>query len=400
MLYSKEEPGKFGALTLDGYQAGAVQSDQNERTGSDGLRVPLLGLFGEMGSLLTLPKRKQRETSTYYRAAIIEEVGDVLWYLSNLASRHNLPLSALPRATGSGEDLRVINKAEPGLTFAGVQKLPAHRIQKSDQAVEADYFALGGAVGRLMSEFAAGEHWDLDAAEFIRHLARTFRLLVLTATNSDIDLNFCAHNNLLKIASRWPRPSERTYRTPFDAEYKPYEQLPRHIEMYFEEREVGANTYVFQTCNGINVGDRLTDNRTEQDDYRFHDVFHLAYATFLSWSPVMRALFKVKRKSNPKVDENQDGARAILIEEGVATWIFNHGLDHELFLHVEKLDYSLLKAIRRLVAGYEVEDCGLWQWQEAILEGFRIFRTLKEKRRGTVIADMTSRTIAFNSVES
>src|SRR6266850_8105657 len=151
MLYCKESR-QLKALVLDEYQRQARLADQNLRIGPDGLRVPLLGLFGEMGSLLTLPKRKQRETSTYYRAAIIEEVGDVLWYLSNLASRHNLPLSALPRAIGSGEDLRVINKAEPSLTFAGVQKLPAHRIQKSDQAVEADYFALGGAVGRLMSE--------------------------------------------------------------------------------------------------------------------------------------------------------------------------------------------------------------------------------------------------------
>ena len=24
-------------------------------------------------------------------------------------------------------------------------------------------------------------------------------------------------------------------------------------------------------CNGLNIGDRLTDNKTEEDDYRFHD---------------------------------------------------------------------------------------------------------------------------------
>lgn len=393
MLYCREND-EFEALPLDDYQTRALRSDQNERTGADGLRIPLLGLFGEMGSLLTLPKRKQRETSTYYRAAIIEEVGDVLWYLSNLASRHSISLSALAQIDGLGQDLRVTKSPDPRLTFSTLSGL--YRTEKkSEQGIEADYFALGGAVGRLMSEYAAGHHWEVDSIEFIRYLARTFRLLVVAAANTEIDLNFCAHHNLLKIASRWPQPEERIYRQHFDSEFKAYEQLPRRIEMLFEERDVRGKIFVFQSCNGINIGDRLTDNRTEPDDYRFHDVFHLAYATFLSWSPVMRALFKVKRKSSPEIDENEDGARAILIEEGVATWIFNHALDHNNFVNVSKLDYSLLKAIRQLVAGYEVEQCALWQWHEAILEGFRVFRELQARRGGYVIADLDSRTLAF-----
>ena len=81
--------------------------------------------------------------------------------------------------------------------------------------------------------------------------------------------------------------------------------------MRFFEKKSGGKVYVIQQCNGINIGDRLTDNKTEEDDYRFHDVFHLAYAAILGWSPVTRSLFKVKRKSDPKTDETQDGARAI-----------------------------------------------------------------------------------------
>jgi hypothetical protein len=37
------------------------------------------------------------------------------------------------------------------------------------------------------------------------------------------------------------------------------------------------------------------------DDYRFHDVFHLAYRSDSRLVPVLRALFKVKRKSHPKL---------------------------------------------------------------------------------------------------
>ncbi len=71
-----------------------------------------------------------------------------------------------------------------------------------------------------------------------------------------------------------------------------------------------------QRSRGVYVGDRLTDNAIEPDDYRFHDVFHYAYVAVLGWSPVIRALLRRKRKSDPKLDDAEDGARAILIEEG------------------------------------------------------------------------------------
>ena len=77
-----------------------------------------------------------------------------------------------------------------------------------------------------------------------------------------------------------------------------------------------------QRCNGLFIGDRLTDNIMMPDDYRFHDAFHYAYAAILGWSPVTRALFRCKRKSEARVDEGEDGARAVLIEEGVATVVF------------------------------------------------------------------------------
>ena len=77
----------------------------------------------------------------------------------------------------------------------------------------------------------------------------------------------------------------------------------------------------------------------------------MAYAAILGWSPVMRALFRVKRKSRPKLDDAEDGARAILIEEGVSTWVFNHATRLNNFESLKSLDYGLLKAVHQLVAG-------------------------------------------------
>ena len=173
------------------------------------------------------------------------------------------------------------------------------------------------------------------------------------------------------------------------------ERLPRRFSVFFEEHEVGGKTYVIQKCRGIIIGDRLTDNKTEKDDYRFHDVFHIAYAAYLGWSPVLRALFRVKRKSIPDLDENQDGARAILIEEGVSTFVFGRGLQLNLYEGLDQVDYNLLKSIRDFVRGYEVERCGLWQWEKAILSAFRVFRQLKQHRRGTIIADLINHTLDF-----
>ena len=46
----------------------------------------------------------------------------------------------------------------------------------------------------------------------------------------------------------------------------------------------------------------------------------------------------------------------MIIEEGIATWIFNHATQRNLYedVQVGKLEYGLLKQIRSMVSGYEV----------------------------------------------
>ena len=75
------------------------------------------------------------------------------------------------------------------------------------------------------------------------------------------------------------------------------------IERFYNEGQENERPYVIQQMRRVNIGDRLTDNRTEPDGYRFHDVFHLAYVAHLGQSPVIRALLKQKRKSDPRLDE-------------------------------------------------------------------------------------------------
>src|SRR5436305_10334723 len=84
------------SLSFQEYQARAIATDRT-RKGSGDLVFPLLGLFGETGSLLSEAKKKHRDAAFYlgYEQSVVEELGDVLWYLAILADRANIQLSDL-----------------------------------------------------------------------------------------------------------------------------------------------------------------------------------------------------------------------------------------------------------------------------------------------------------------
>jgi NTP pyrophosphatase (non-canonical NTP hydrolase) len=390
MLFAEDKP----LVHLNEYQNLAVQSDQNVRGGLHGLGMPVLGLFGEVGSLLSALKKKQRDKDSFtgYADTVIEELGDVLWYFSNIATRADLELSVI--AQRAFRDLRDWDhvKTDAFGTFGDVQPKGNFSGPAAPHVFEKRVLDLASKTGLLVDDLRSGKI-ATNRDVLSGHLVDVFRSLIAAATAANVSLEEAAHSNLRKTFSRWPQ--KRKHVPLFDERFDVGEQLPRKIEMHFIEKKVGDKLYVIQQCRGINIGDRLTDNRVESDDYRFHDVFHLAYAAILGWSPVIRSLLKLKRKSDPIVDENQDGARAILIEEGIATWVFNHGQRLNFYKSLRSVDYELLKSIREFVKGYEVEKCPLWQWEEAVLAGFASFRKLRQYRSGVITADLNKHTLAF-----
>jgi NTP pyrophosphatase (non-canonical NTP hydrolase) len=104
MNETKKETASGQIVGLNEYQLTAKRTDQNKETGLDGLPFFLLGLFGEVGTLLSALKKKRRDQESYigYDDAIIEEFGDSLWYFSNIASRASLKLSILAQKTFRG----------------------------------------------------------------------------------------------------------------------------------------------------------------------------------------------------------------------------------------------------------------------------------------------------------
>lgn len=380
-------------VTLKEYQEFTRLTDQNKKSGYSGLMLPLLGIYGEVGSLLSELKKKQRDAGSYvgYADSVVEELGDVMWYFANIAARAGLSMNVLAqRMSRELHDWDDVESRDFG-TFEDLQSRHEHAGPNSGEQFERGAIALAAKVGRLLDHVSIGSieaNRDVLSAD----LVEIFRAIVQAADDADVSLQDAVQKNMEKVTSRWP--VERKYPPLFDEEVDPDEQLPRRIEMLIAEKWIRGEAFVIQKCGGIKIGDRLTDNKAGQDDYRFHDVFHLAYAAILGWSPVTRALLKMKRKSDPKVDENEDGARAILIEEGVSTWIFNHAVRLDYFAEIKSLDYTQLKAVKELVKCYEVESCPMWLWEEAILEGFKVFRFLREHRKGLVIADLEERRIS------
>jgi len=376
-------------IHLNAYQRATRTTD---RLNQGGMEPPILGLFGEVGSLLSALKKKQRDKAAFdqYDAAIIEELGDALWYFTNLASRAGLDLSILAqrmfREIGDWDE---VDQHEFG-TFDDIQGRLDTPV--SEQEFSARAIALAGYVGDLVNDFRA-DAFANNRDKLSAHMVEIFRALVAAADAAEVGMNAAARGNLLKIFSRWPIDS--SYPPRIDSGMPKNERLPARLEFFVAEETNGTKSYVIQKCNGIIVGDRLTDNKSERDDYRFHDVFHIAFAVHLGWSPVLRALLHLKRKSDAELDENQDGARAILIEEGVATFIFGRGLDRQLFEGLDHVDYDLLKSIQEFIRGYEVTRCALWQWEKAILDGFAVFRALKAHRQGYVVADFDGHTLEF-----
>ncbi|UOR14676.1 MazG nucleotide pyrophosphohydrolase domain-containing protein [Qipengyuania aquimaris] len=384
-------------VKLNEYQILAAKTDVS--TSEESQRHLMLGLFGEAGSVLSVIKKKSRDksSSSEYFSQATEEIGDLLWYVATAAHHSGLELGLLAKPL-SLSGIRVKKAAE--MEFSDIQHPRSSIPLEPTGHLEWVLMQLGQDVGQL---FAAQRAFikSNNPKELREAYSTVLRRILDVANRSGLSLEEVARENLKKTSDRWPEDRKSGFPDPFDEGYPSYEQLPRKMSVDIKEIYAPDGSYfVYQTCNGINIGDRLTDNIETSDDYRFHDVFHFAYAAVLGWSPVLRAILRLKRKSNKQVDQNQDGARAILIEEGIATLVYNEAKRDGLFRDVKpgKLSFDLLKTIRSFVKGYEVEAVPYWVWEEAILQGFAAFRYLVEYREATISIDYEARTLRFGPI--
>lgn len=385
-------------LSISEYQRLAAST--NREPSKSKPRFALLGLFGETGSVLSEVKKKQRDEIAFrtYHQHVVEELGDMLWYISAFSTALGISLDEVVRPVAIKVN-RPSTKSGRDILCSDFDQDDGYISYKPQETYQEELEILAGEVGTLVKDY------DTDTPiNYIKdQLTKIFDQALVVINQSGAQFSEIAESNISKILSRWPEHFSYENTPYFEHEIPSYEQLPKKMKIHVFEKRKGdsKSCFVIQRYDNFNIGDRLTDNIIKEDDYRFHDVFHYAYAAVLHWSPVLRSLLKVKRKSHPELDESEDGARATLIEEGISTLVFNHAKNLRLFEGVErgKLSFDLLKAISTMTKGYEVNRCPYWQWGEAILQGFEAFRFLKKHRCGTVEMDLGERKLSISELE-
>lgn len=351
--------------------------EKTDRFSKEEITPILMGLYGEVGSIMATSKKFYREKKAYvgHRAAVEEEFGDAFWYLSALCRRLSINMESLFENT--------CNAAPVKNSMLGADVVESSVSKELDTAL----IDLGCATAQLLN--------DRDNISSLQNAVSNVARLYCNALKLT-GLDFCGiiEGNLIKTLGGFSTPDPKNLED-FDATFPADEQLPRLFEIHITQRKSGQS---YLKWNGVFIGDPLTDNINKPDGYRFHDVFHMAHAAVLHWSPTFRALIKQKRKSDPAIDQDQDGGRAIVVEEGLTAWLFSYAQGVDNFEGHDGVSFDVLKIIQKFVHGYEVERCPLKLWEDAILQGYAVFRKMKENNGGIVIGDRTNRTISYRPI--
>lgn len=365
------------------YLKEVVETDQ---ISVDDTETILMGLFGEVGEVMAAAKKVQREKAAFvgFRHHAIEEFGDALWYLAALCRRLEVSLEdvLLEATTGQSYALSVAASSLPSGPVARVAE------DQSDVSLTQSLLDLGKVTTELIEALRARTDERAHLVRFTVVYLRSIQQAELTF--SEI-VNFSSD----KARGRYVEPDFSELPV-FDVNFPEYEQLPWEFEIEISQRK---STRTYLRWRGVVIGDPLTDNIADRDGYRFHDVFHFGFASILHWSPTFRSLIKHKRKSDPEVDETQDSGRAIVVEEGLSAWIFSYAKEIGFFENQDRVSFDLLKTVQAFVRGYEVDVLPLRMWEKAILDGYRVFRQVRENGGGIVVCNRHKRTISYKPLE-
>jgi len=403
-------------------------------------RIAVYGLASEIGSVVSAVKKERLKgadalQSSIARDELRDEIGDVIWYCFALArieevgSSTDILTKQIARLVDEltndsdrsklfreriGKDNRDAFLKEAAeyphqkrRTFDGFQSL-AFKTARTEGGVLLDVClaVLTQLAAQLMRIFLTEEELKLNTEvndrDIITILGEVAWHLAALATLYGLTLSEIVSRNREKLENRQPSDNP----TPLhDENVRKEEQLPRKFDVQFITVGKGRSRMYW---NGRQLGDDLTDN-AEADGYRFHDVLHLAHIAHLGWSPVVRSMMKRKRKSDAKLDEIQDGARAKIVEETIIKMVHSEGLriaeirnpdlpreQQKLFTQRSDVSHSLLSLIDLFTDGLETSANKHWEWTNAIISGFNIYSKLVDSGQGTVTVDTNSRTLTFS----
>ena len=78
---------------------------------------------------------------------------------------------------------------------------------------------------------------------------------------------------------------------------------------------------------------------------------------------------------------------------------FSYAKSLDFFEEQKGVSFDLLKSVQNFVRGYEVEQCPLHLWENAILQGYDVFRQMRKNEGGIVIGNREKRTLRYKPPE-
>ncbi|MGN6226090.1 MAG: MazG nucleotide pyrophosphohydrolase domain-containing protein [Dyella sp.] len=269
-----------------------------------------------------------------------------------------------------------------------------------DRGAVVSMLGLAGELGTLCTTYKKklrdGEDFKYHDDHIKEELGDTLWYLAVVSNKFGISLDEVAKFNIEKIQGRWKGVKRRARH--YDVGAPASQRLPRKFEIVFTQHQIDGKLRAVMRMGDVLLGDPLTDNADEEDGYRFHDAFHIAFLTVLGWSPVLRKLMGRKRRFDKLKDENQDGGRAIVIEEGIAALVFEYGSDNGLSNGKKIIDDELLSTIMQMVRRLEVADRSSYEWQNSVLLGWKMFSYLKRGKGGRLICDLDKQDVRIKSL--
>ena len=309
-------------------------------------------------------------------------------------------------------------------TFAGRDAVPGE--DANNRALNAALFGLGSETGSLLDiqKKLLTDHLDLkvgkvrasqELGDLLWYVARVSNALGFT-------LNEIAGANLSRARDMWGGIDDSLEKLPEFDDGAERERFPRRLRFRFNEfdHQEGGRTLKRASillveaepndfpdgpveidgkfrgyAVGAPFGQDLTDNSQRDDGYRYHDAIHMAFMACLHWSATMRSLLSIKRKSNYAKDHNDDSARPIFLEEGLAAVLAALSVRRMDFEAPANIDGDVLEAVKACTRDLEVAEVPGWAWRAVIVIGFKAMRELHDHGGGYLVADLDQRTLSF-----
>ena len=413
----------------------------------------MLGLASETGSILDSYKRYLRDAIDldHNREFLRVELGDLLWYLVIVATACGLEVSQIARAnlanaarvaskkkTSNGISCFVPSQsADPAAVIVSFSDYQAkasafsHQNLRGPEGLLAPLCGLSAAVGNILT-LPRGTSGALELRKhqkfFLKELGDLLWYISAVATASNLNLGDIAAANLVRAGDLYPVST-----TPVEAllnlepkvglPAKATESFPRILIVRFEEQVTNDGPTATQMVVkaipnafpkgpikknggkhqgfkiGAHLGNHTTDNARRADGYRYHDAIHMGFMAVLGWSPTMRDLLRVKRKSQRNKDRDEDGARANYTEEGLAAILARLAPRRMNFLGENSVDGEVIATVKALIRDTEVENVPGWLWRRAISQGFVAMRSLDQNKGGYLIANLDRRELTYTKMD-